>query len=139
MENDSLNMLGVIVCAGLVLLMQAGFLCLESGLTRTKNSINVTVKNVTDFGLSVLLFWGIGFGLMFGLTNGGLLGASHFFVNPGEDGAWLSTFFIFQAMFCGTAVTIVSRAVAERMSFVVYLLLTVFISAIVYPVFGHWT
>lgn len=138
MGDSSLDLLWLIICSALVLLMQAGFLCLESGCTRTKNSINVAVKNLTDFGISVLIFWSLGFALMFGLSQSGIVGASGFFFETsGADPATI-VFFVFQAMFCGTAVTIVSGAVAERMSFRGYLLIAVFVSAIVYPIFGHW-
>ena len=63
--------LWVLICSGLVFLMQAGFMCLESGLTRSKNSINVAVKNLADFGISVTLFWAFGYGIMFGISQGG--------------------------------------------------------------------
>jgi ammonium transporter, Amt family len=140
MENayQPLDLAWVILCAGLVFLMQAGFLCLESGLTRTKNSINVAVKNITDFGLSVFVFWTVGFGLMFGTSTGGIIGTDLFFADVGGTHPWLSTFFIFQAMFCGTAVTIVSGAVAERMTFAGYLFISIFVALVIYPVFGHW-
>lgn len=133
-----LDIAWVIICAGLVFVMQAGFLCLESGMTRTKNSINVATKNITDFGLSVLVYWALGFGVMFGMSKGGLLGADLFFVPIGTEHPWLSTFFVFQAMFCGTAVTIISGAVAERMTFVGYLFISLIVSLLIYPVFGHW-
>jgi len=128
----------VILCAGLVFLMQAGFLCLETGMTRTKNSINVAVKNITDFGISILFFWLIGFGLMFGPSIHGSLGSGFFAPEFQDREPWLATFFIFQATFCGTAVTIVSGAVAERMRFSAYLWLSLFMAILVYPVFGHW-
>ncbi len=118
--------------------MQGGFLCLESGCTRTKNSINVAVKNLTDFGISVLCFWLLGFGLMFGLSQSGLFGESRFLFETDSAGSSEVAFFIFQAMFCGTSVTIVSGAVAERMSFKAYLVVSLFVSAFIYPVFGHW-
>lgn len=138
MDTHLINMLWVVICAALVLIMQAGFLCLESGCTRTKNSINVAVKNITDFGLSIILYWAVGFGLMFGLSIDGVFGGSHFFVEAGPDSPWLSTFFIFQAMFCGTSVTIVSGAVAERLSFKGYIVIALLVSALIYPIFGHW-
>ncbi len=138
MGESSIDLLWVIVCAALVLLMQAGFLCLESGWTRTKNSINVAVKNLTDFGISVVVYWAFGFALMFGLTRYGVFGASGFFFETSDSSPGATTFFFFQAMFCGTTVTIVSGAVAERMSFRGYLLISVFVSALVYPLFGHW-
>ncbi len=139
MAVTNVDMLWVLICASLVFLMQAGFLCLESGLTRSKNAINVASKNVADFGLAVGLFWLFGFGLMFGHSLWGWIGLSHFAVpvGPGSE-AWLSTFFLFQAMFCATAATIVSGAVAERMRFVAYLITAALVSVLIYPVFGHW-
>jgi len=136
---NNMDILWVTLCAGLVFLMQVGFLCLETGFTRTKNNVNVAVKNLTDFCVSSMVFWAIGFGLMFGASNGGWFGTSSFFVNhTGGDWAF-STFFIFQLMFCGAAVTIISGAVAERMRFSSYIILTILISGLVYPVAGHWS
>lgn len=137
-EFSPIDHVWVLLCAGLVFLMQAGFLCLETGVTRTKNSINVAVKNISDFGVSVFVFWMLGFGLMFGPTLGGGIGGSLFFPDFTQSDPWLGTFFIFQATFCGTAVTIVSGAVAERMRFSVYLWLTLFVALVIYPMFGHW-
>jgi Amt family ammonium transporter len=94
--------------------MQAGFMCLESGLTRTKNSINVAIKNLTDFSISVALFWILGFALMFGTSGGGWIGITGWFYPLDQDSGWHAAFFIFQAMFCVTAATIVSGAVAEQ-------------------------
>ena len=128
----------VVVSAGFVFLMQAGFMCLESGLTRTKNSINVATKNIIDFGISVFMFWLFGFALMFGETAGGWIGTSHFFTAVGQNAGWLAAFFLFQAMFVGTATTIVSGAVAERMRFGGYAAFAVLLSGLIYPIFGHW-
>ena len=127
----------LLVCSGLVFLMQPGFMCLESGLTRSKNSINVAVKNLADFGVSVALFWAFGFALMFGHSVGGGIGSTGFFLNLEVDPE-LAAFFLFQAMFCGTATTIVSGAVAERLKFGAYLIITCLISGLIYPLFGHW-
>ncbi|MBF2056223.1 MAG: hypothetical protein IGQ45_03145 [Cyanobacterium sp. T60_A2020_053] len=127
----------LLICAGLVFLMQPGFMCLESGLTRSKNNINVAVKNLADFGVSVALFWCFGYGLMFGQSWLGWIGADNFFLDVGNN-AGLGAFFLFQAMFCSTATTIVSGAVAERLKFSSYLVAALLISGIVYPVFGHW-
>ncbi|MDQ8203573.1 ammonium transporter [Pelagicoccus sp. SDUM812003] len=138
MVLTSLDSLWLIVCSALVFIMQGGFLCLESGCTRTKNSINVAVKNLTDFGISVIAFWLFGFGIMFGLSRFGLFGESRFLFEADAANASEVAFFLFQAMFCGTAVTIVSGAVAERMSFKGYLLVSLFVSALIYPLFGHW-
>jgi len=135
--QNSIDQLWIILCIGLVFLMQPGFLALESGLTRAKNSINVAIKNLTDFSLSFIIFWCFGFTLMFGVSHYGLFGgdSSSFFIGAGDEHV---TFFLFQAMFCGTAATIVSGAVAERMKFRGYIVVTVVISALIYPVFGHW-
>lgn len=136
--HNLLNIAWVLLCAGLVLFMQAGFLCLESGLTRTKNNINVAIKNLADFGVSVGIHWLIGFGIMMGASWYGLFGCSNFLPGAGSTDPWLLTVFVYQAMFCGTAVTIVSGAVAERMSFRSYLVIAVVISGLLYPLFGHW-
>lgn len=137
MEFDRLDLVWVLVSAALVLSMQLGFLCLESGFVRAKNSINVAVKNTLDFCVAAMVFWAFGFALMFGQSTSGLIGASDFFVgdfkNSGDAG-----YFLFQVVFCGTAATIVSGAVAERTRFIAYLGITFVISGIVYPVFGHW-
>jgi Amt family ammonium transporter len=128
----------ILVCTGLVFAMQAGFLCLESGLTRSKDAINVALKNMTDFSVSLLLFWAFGFALMFGASEAGWFGTSHFFVPMAGQSSGLTTTFLFQAMFCATAATIVSGAVAGRMRFAAYIIITLIVSGLVYPVFGHW-
>lgn len=132
----------VVICTVLVLLMQAGFICLETGLVRAKNSINVALKNISDFCIASLLFWAVGFGLMFGASDGGLVGGSGFFpsvgLNATENDVWLIAFFFFQLAFCSTAVTIFSGAVAERMSFRSFVIASVLLAAIIYPVTGHW-
>ena len=138
MEKSLLDMSWVMICAALVLVMQIGFLCLEAGLTRTKNSINVAIKNLTDFGISILLYWTFGFAIMYGLTFHGWVGTTTFFVPLGQDQPWQCVFFLFQVMFCGTAVTIVSGGVAERMRFVGYIAVASLVSGFIYPVFGHW-
>ncbi|MAD79382.1 MAG: histidine kinase [Planctomycetaceae bacterium] len=138
MEMSNLDLVWVALCAGLVFLMQPGFMCLESGLTRSKNSINVAVKNIADFAVSVALFWAFGFALMFGLTHVGVIGTSGFLLPFRESGAGLTVFFLYQAMFCGTATTIASGAVAERMKFGGYLIGAIVLSSFIYPIFGHW-
>lgn len=123
--------------AMLVFLMQAGFLCLESGRTRSKNSINVAAKNVIDILVAIAVFWSVGFGVMFGISYQGGIG-TNFFLIDGTQTPFQISFFIFQAMFCGTAATIVSGAIAERMAFRGYILISLMISSILYPVTGHW-
>lgn len=127
----------IIIASAFVLLMQAGFTCLETGLVRSKNSINVAIKNLMDLCLSGALFWAIGYGIMFGSSMNGLIGSSAFFFNAETTPKTLA-FFVFQMMFCGTAVTIISGAVAERMSFSGYMLVSAITSILIYPVIGHW-
>ncbi len=138
MDTQTVNNLWILVSSGLVFLMQAGFLCLETGLTRSKNNINVALKNLVDFGVTTVLFWVFGFALMFGATSGGVFGGSLFAPNFTADNVDTLVFFIFQVMFCGTAVTILSGAIAERLNFGSYIVLTLLISGFVYPIFGHW-
>jgi len=128
----------LIICAALVLLMQAGFMGLESGLTRNKNSVNVAIKNLVDLGISIILFWLIGYAFMFGKSWQGWLGTTQYLFNPDPQNLWESAFFIFQMAFCSTAVTITSGATAERMKFISYLIIAGLIASIIYPVFGHW-
>jgi Amt family ammonium transporter len=127
----------LLITSVLVFTMQAGFLCLESGRIRSKNSINVAAKNISDFIISTILFWAVGFGVMFGSSLNGVVGSSDFFFSE-QHSAWQISFFIFQMMFCGTAATLTSGAVAERMTFIGYLAITVVLSVLIYPVIGHW-
>lgn len=135
--QTNMNFIWVMAAAALVFLMQGGFMCLESGLARAKNSINVSIKNMADFLMAVAGYWVVGFGLMFGISKSGLFGTTDFFMEIAND-PWRAAFFVFQAVFCGTAATIVSGAVAERTRFVSYLIISLLISALIYPVFGHW-
>ncbi|MCB1199635.1 MAG: ammonium transporter [Leptospiraceae bacterium] len=137
-EQETINALWILICSGLVMTMQAGFLCIEAGLTRAKNSINVAIKNVTDFGITVLIFWAIGFGLMFGKTSFGLWGTDKFFMDFSQVSLFDASYFIFQMMFCTTASTIVSGVVAERVRFKAYIFNTFIISLLIYPITGHW-
>ena len=135
--EEKLDVLWVLLSAALVMLMQAGFLCLETGFTRSKNSINVAIKNLSDFGISTLVFAAVGFSLLFGPSHFGWIGTFRSFEAGDPDAARLA-FFLFQIMFCATTTTIVSGAVAERMRFGCYLITAIVISGLVYPVFGHW-
>jgi Amt family ammonium transporter len=132
------DLLWVVVATALVFLMQAGFLALEAGLTRTKNAVNVAIKNMADFGISTVVFWLVGFGIMFGPSFGGWLGHGEYARSFSDGLAWPSVFFIFQVMFAATAVTIVSGAVAERLRFGAYMLVAVLVAGFTYPIFGHW-
>jgi len=133
---QNIDTLWVINCAILVFIMQAGFMCMESGLSRHKNSINVALKNAADFGVSVVMFWLFGFGLMFGTSYKGIVGTDLFFFK--SDISEYQTYFVFQAMFVATAATIISGAVAERMKFAGYLIVTIIATSFIYPVIGHW-
>ncbi|MFW6342411.1 MAG: ammonium transporter [Halothiobacillaceae bacterium] len=130
--------LWVLLSATLVLLMQAGFLCLEAGMMRQKNAINVAMKNVADFLIALLAFWVIGFGLMFGDSAGGLLGQSMWLPNFDSTDPWTAVFFVFQVMFVATAATIVSGAISERVAYRGYALITLAVVAVIYPLTGHW-
>ncbi|SDH34924.1 ammonium transporter [Roseospirillum parvum] len=137
-QQDSMNHMWTMTAAALVFLMQAGFLLLEAGMVRSKNSINVAQKNIADFVIATAGFYLLGFGVMFGpsVIGGGWLGWNGLGFGSLDD--WHYTFFVFQVVFCGTAATIVSGAVAERMRFSAYLAATCFISVVIYPVIGHW-
>lgn len=136
--NPSVDLTWLLVCTVLVMLMQAGFLCLETGLTRSKNNINVAVKNLADLGISLLMFWAVGYGLMFGASQAGWFGGSGFAPNLGEVEPATVVFFLFQALFCGTAVTIMSGAVAGRLRFAWYIAIAFLVTSTIYPLLGHW-
>ena len=128
-EPSVLDTAWLIVAASLVFLMQAGFCGLESGFVRARNTINVAAKNLIDFCLAGVLFWAVGFHLMFGASE----------VSPsGYEVGWPAAFFLFQLMFCGTAVTLVSGAVAERIRFGGYAILAILVSGFIYPFAGSW-
>ena len=115
----------VLLCTFLVLLMQAGFLWLETGLVRAKSSVNIAIKNMMDFCVSAAMFWAIGFGLMFGAGAGPLTGFDGFLASLETAPAWTQVFFFFQLAFCSTAITIVSGAIAERATFFGYLAIAI--------------
>jgi len=134
------NYLWTLVAACLVFFMQAGFALVESGLTRAKNAVNIMMKNLMDFSLGSIVFWAVGFGLMFGATTTGWFGTNGFFLSDfSPDGdPWVLAFWMFQVVFAATAATIVSGAMAERTKFSGYLIYSVVISALIYPIFGAW-
>lgn len=130
----SLDSVWVVVGGILVFFMQAGFALIESGSVRSKNTVNVLMKNYMDTCIGGLIFWLFGFGLMFGLNQTGWIGLSHFMPDQLDDWHWNLLFF--QMMFAATATTIASGAMAERIHFVAYVVSAVFVSGIIYPVFG---
>ena len=128
--------LWTVVAASLVLFMQAGFCFVEAGSVRTKNNINVAVKNIIDLCATGATYFLVGYSFMFGATSFGLIGEPDVLLQnlPADD--WLS--FLFQFTFCATAATIVSGAIAERCRFLPYVLVSLAIGVFIYPVFGHW-
>ena len=135
-----LNTMWVLVTGFLVFWMQAGFAFLEAGLTRAKNTTNILFKNLIDFVFASIAFWAVGYAFMFGTSAGGWIGTSGFFISGGDDFAGLPVmaFWFFQLVFAGTAATIVSGAMSERTKFSAYLVYSIVISAIIYPIAGHW-
>lgn len=131
-----MNYVWIAICCAMVLLMQAGFLLVEGGMVRSKNAINVILKNFTDVGLGTVGFWFVGYGLMFGVNETGWLGASDFFPSYTDTGDSLNL--LYQMMFAATAATIMSGAVAERFSFLPYIIGAFFVTSFVYPMFGSW-
>ena len=128
-EQEPIELIWILVATALVMLMQVGFCCLESGLVRSKSSVNVAIKNLVDFCLSAIIFWLFGYAIMFGASHSGLFGTSNFMFGQDASPGGLA-FFIFQLVFCGTTVTILSGAVAERMRFSGYLVVSAVVAAI---------
>ena len=133
------NYVWTLVAAFLVFFMQAGFAMVETGMTRAKNAGNIMMKNLMDFCLGSLGFWAIGFGLMFGASNGWFGTTGFFFSDYGKtQDPWVYAFWLFQVVFAGTAATICSGAMAERVKFHGYVFYAIVVSAVIYPIFGHW-
>lgn len=132
----SLDSVWVVIGGILVFFMQAGFALIESGSVRSKNTVNVLMKNYMDTCIGGLVFWLFGFGLMFGLNQSGWIGLSHFMPDQMDDWHWNLLFF--QMMFAATATTIASGAMAECIHFVAYVVSAIFVSGVIYPVFGSW-
>lgn len=134
--SQSLNSSWMVLTGVLVFLMQAGFALVESGMSRAKNAVNVIMKNYMDVCVCSVIFWALGYGLMFGANSSGWFGTSHFF--PDALSSWDWTFLFFQMMFAATATTIASGAMAERVHFHAYLIGACVIAGLIYPVFGSW-
>jgi len=135
----SIDTVWVLITAALVFFMQAGFAFVEAGFTRSKNTVNILYKNLMDFAVGSIIFWALGFGLMFGTDIGGFIGTPDLFFKNGWTGAIpAEAFLIFQTVFAATAATIVSGAMAERTEFKSYLIYSLIISAVIYPTSGHW-
>lgn len=141
----TMDIMWLCLAAFLVFFMQAGFALVEAGFTRAKNTTNILMKNFLDFSFGSVAYWMVGYGLMYGATSAMFYGTTKFFFSglTEVDGAWIvdnkeMASWIFQVVFAATAATIVSGAMAERTNFSAYLIYSVVISAIIYPIFGHW-
>ncbi|WP_353887507.1 ammonium transporter [uncultured Dialister sp.] len=139
---SSVDTIWVLLGAILVYFMQPGFAMVETGLTRAKNAGNIVMKNFMDFALGTVVFWFLGFGLMFGTDIGGIIGTPDLFVThfqvPDDAGYTPLAYLFFQTVFCATSATIVSGAMAERTKFSAYCVYSVLISLLIYPISGHW-
>ncbi len=142
LPQSTADILWLTIAAVLVFLMQAGFAMLECGLTRAKNAVNIMTKNFLDFCFGALLFWGIGYALMYGENGNGFIGwdSSMLFMDVADKGSnnATSAAWFFQIVFAATAATIVSGAMSERTKLVGYVAYSVLITAFLYPVTGHW-
>jgi len=144
MEYSAVNTIWVLLGAALVFFMQAGFAMVETGFTRAKNAGNIIMKNLMDFAIGTPMFWLIGFGLMFGAGNGfigsvsGIASEANYGTSMLPDGVPFYAYLIFQTVFCATAATIVSGAMAERTKFISYCIYSLMISLIIYPIEAHW-
>lgn len=135
---SSVDTLWVLLAAALVFFMQAGFAMVETGFTRAKNAGNIIMKNLMDFSIGTVVFWLVGFGLMFA-GEAKFIGQLDFMVRGNYDSSFPTyAFLIFQTVFCATAATIVSGAMAERTKFSAYCAYSLLISALIYPISGHW-
>lgn len=139
---SSIDTMWVLIAAALVFFMQAGFAMVETGFTRSKNAGNIIMKNLIDFSIGTSLYWFAGFGIMFG-TQSLIFGGIDLFTLGDysailPEGVSFFAYFIFQAVFCATAATIVSGAMSERTKFSAYCLYSAAISLLIYPIAGHW-
>ena len=130
----SVNLVWVMLGTILVFFMHAGFAMVEAGFTRSKNAVNIIMKNFITISLGGIVYFLCGYAIMFGDTAGGFIGTSGFALNGVDD----IGFFIFQTMFAATGATILSGAVAERTNIMAYTAIVVLLTLLVYPVIGHW-
>lgn len=130
----SINLVWVMLGAFLVFFMHTGFAMVEAGFTRSKNAINILMKNFITISLGGIVYFFAGYAIMFGDSVNGIIGFSGFALNGVEDIA----FFVFQAMFAATCATIISGAVAERTNITAYIAIVVVMTLFIYPVVGHW-
>ncbi len=135
----SVDTIWVLITAFLVMFMQPGFAMVEAGFTRSKNTANILMKNFSDFMIGSIVYWILGYTLMYGTDIGGFAGKIHLFYNDNAvDGIPGMASLLFQTVFAATSATIVSGAMAERTNFSAYLIFSLVITAVIYPVSGHW-
>jgi len=135
----SIDTIWILVAAVLVMFMQPGFALVEAGFTRSKNTANILMKNLMDFSIGSLIFWILGYTLMYGEDIGGFVGKISLFFGSDEiNGVPDKASLMFQTVFAATAATIVSGAVAERTKFSAYIVFSIAITAVIYPISGHW-
>ena len=139
----SINNIWLLLATFMVMFMQPGFALVEAGFTRSKNTANILMKNLMDFSIGAVTYWLVGYSIMYGAGNAFIGDFSLFAFSPAEDsyGAGYSDYadLMFQTVFAATAATIVSGAMAERTKFSAYIIFSLFITIIIYPVSGHWT
>ena len=135
---SSIDTVWVLLGTVLVFFMQAGFAMVETGFTRAKNAGNIIMKNLMDFSIGTIVFWFLGFGLMYKGTNAFIGGIDFFIQGDYSSSIPSGAFIIFQTVFCATAATIVSGAMAERTKFIAYCVYSLLISMLIYPISGHW-
>ena len=128
----------ILICGFLVMFMQPGFAMLEAGVSRAKNTTNVLMKNLVDFSMGSLAFFAVGFALMMGTSAYMLVGTDGFFLAGEAYDVGTALTWFFMMVFCATAATIVSGAIAERPKFSTYVIYSVVICAFIYPIYGHW-
>ncbi|HON10124.1 MAG TPA: ammonium transporter [Chitinispirillaceae bacterium] len=139
---STVDTLWVLVAAFLVFFMNAGFAFIETGFCRAKNAVNILTKNYVVFAISALVFWGLGYGLMFGEQGNTFIGAGSFLVSENSSSPVsnipLFAFFFFQLAFASAACSIISGAVAERIKFAAFILFGIVMVGVIYPIGGHW-
>ncbi|MGE4423542.1 MAG: ammonium transporter [Pseudodesulfovibrio sp.] len=140
LTQSNANILWTLIAAALVMIMQAGFACVECGFTRAKNAGNIMMKNFLDYAAGSIIFFLFGYALMFGADAGGFIGTSGYALGgiTEADLPWTYTFWFFQSVFAATAATIVSGGMAERTKFGTYVIISMVISGLIYPISGHW-
>ncbi len=134
---NGMDHLWIVICACFVFFMQAGFICYEVGFVRTKNVVSVAIENIIAFVIATLAYCLVGFTFMFGETQGGVIGASNWFLqNLGGNYDYIFVFY--ELMFAGTAVTIFAGSMSERTKLKALVIAAIVTGAVIYPVFGHW-